>query len=66
MPSGTLLAQNIVFDPGGEESAVGGFAGLSAEHITANGMAFHATVEGLIEDDGSTQVSGKAGVKFRF
>jgi hypothetical protein len=64
--SGTLLAQSIVFNPGGEERVIGGFAGLSAEHITANGMVFHATIEGLIEDDDSTQVSGKAGVKFRF
>lgn len=64
--SGTLLAQNIVFDPGGDRNAIGAFTGLSVEHTTANGLTFHATVEGLIEDDGSTQVSGKSGVKFRF
>lgn len=64
--SGTLLAQGISFNPGGEETVGGVFAGLSAEHITADGMTFHASVEGLAEDDGSTQVSGKAGIKFRF
>lgn len=64
--SGTLLAQNITFDPGGDDSVFGGFVGLTAEHVTANGAVFHATGEGLIEDDGSTRVSGKVGVKFRF
>lgn len=32
--------------------------GLTAEHTTANGMAFHAALEGLI--------SGKADLRFRF
>ncbi len=63
--SGTLLAQNITFDPGGDRTVTGGFVGLSAEHVSAGGFAFHATVEGLFEDDGSQQVSGKVGIKFR-
>jgi len=64
--SGTLLAQRITFNPGGAQSAVGAFAGVSAEHVTTGGLVFHTTLEGLAENDGSTQVSGKAGIRFRF
>ena len=64
--SGALLGQSLIFDPGGERSVTGGFVGLSAEHFTAGGKTFFASIDGRYENDGSTQVSGKAGVKFRF
>lgn len=64
--SGTLLAQNIVFDPGGDDSIIAGFAGVTGEHTTARGLTAFISLEGKIEDEGTHQVSARGGIKFRF
>ena len=64
--AGTLLAQTIVFDPGGEDSAIAGFAGANAEHTTPGGATFFLALEGKIEDEDTRQVSARGGVRVRF
>ena len=64
--SATLLGQNIVFDPGGDDGAVAGFAGLTAEHTTPSGFTAFLAFEGKLEDEDTHQVSARGGVKFRF
>ena len=64
--TGTLLAQNITFNPGGDDAVAGAFAGLEFERTSAGGTTFFASVEGQVETGGGRQASGKAGVKFRF
>jgi uncharacterized protein with beta-barrel porin domain len=64
--TGTLLAQNITFNPGGDDVVGGAFAGLEFERTSAGGISLFASVEGQVETGGGRQISGKAGVKFRF
>ncbi len=64
--SGVLLAQNITFDPGGDQTVGALFAGLEFERTSASGTTFFASVEGQVETGGGRQASGKAGIKFRF
>ena len=64
--SGALLGTAINFNPGSDDSTLGVFAGLAAEHISQRGATFYVSAEVRAEHDGSRQVSGKAGVKFAF
>lgn len=64
--SGALLGQSIVFDPGGDSSALAGFAGLTGEYAAANGLTLFATVEGQLETTGSRQASAWLGLRKRF
>ncbi len=63
---GALLGQNISFNPGGDDDTFGGYAGLSGEYDTGSGFVLTAGTEGLIDTVGSYQLSGRAGVSFRF
>lgn len=64
--SGALLGQDIVFDPGGDESVVAGFAGITGEHTMPGGLTAFVSLEGKLEDADSHQVSAWGGVRFRF
>ncbi len=63
---GALLGQDISFNPGGDDSVLGGYLSLSGEYLMANGMNIEAGAEGIIESTGSYQVSAYAGLEFRF
>ncbi len=63
---GALLGQDISFNPGGEDSVLGGYLSLSGEYLMANGMNIEAGAEGIIESTGSYQISAYAGLEFRF
>jgi hypothetical protein len=64
--SGTLLAQNIVFAPGGEDEAIAGFANITGEHTTPGGVTATFAVEGKFEEGDTHQVAARGGVRFRF
>lgn len=50
----------------GKDKALGAFAGLRLEHQTAHGLNLFAAAEGLLEDDGSTRLSAKGGLRMQF
>jgi len=62
---GALEGIDIDFSTG-KDKALGAFAGLRLEHETARGLTLFAAAEGLVEDDGSTQLSGKGGLRLPF
>jgi hypothetical protein len=49
MFDGTLLAQNITFDPGTDDGAIAGFTGITGEHTTPAGFTAFMSIEGRIE-----------------
>ncbi len=63
---GALLGQDISFNPGGDDSVLGGYLSLSGEYLMTNGMNIEAGAEGIIESTGSYQVSAYAGLEIRF
>ena len=64
--SGTLLAQNITFDPGSDDGAIAGFAGITGEHTTPGGLTAFMSIEGKVEDEDTHQVSARGGIRVRF
>jgi len=64
--SGALLAQNISFDPGGDDVVGGAFAGLQFERTSSGGTTLYGSIEGQVETGGGRQASAKGGVRFRF
>lgn len=64
--TGTLLAQNITFDPGGDSKTAGAFVGFQFEQTNASGITFYADIEGQVETGINYLVSGNVGIKFRF
>lgn len=60
--SATLLGQSIVFDPGGDQSVGGVFAGFRGEVMGTDGTSLYVAVEGNVESDGSEQVFGRIGL----
>ena len=64
--TGTLLAQNITFDPGGDDGVFAGFATITGEHTTPGGLTAFMSLEGKVEDDGSHQASARGGIRVRF
>jgi len=64
--SGALLAQNIAFDPGGEDVVAAAFAGLLFERTSAGGTSLYGSIEGQVETGGGRQATAKGGVRFRF
>jgi len=64
--SGTLAGQGIAFNAGGRDSTVGLFGSYRAELASPLGHTVYAVVEGLAEQDGSYQLSGKAGFRVRY
>ena len=65
--SATLLGQSLTVDAGTDDGSVFGFyAGLAGEYTTPGGIIAFGSLEGLMENDGSHQVSALGGVKVRF
>lgn len=64
--SGTLAGQGIAFNAGGKQSIAGLFGAWRVERTSPSGRTLFAAVEGLAEQDGSYQLSGKAGFRARF
>jgi hypothetical protein len=66
MFDGTLLAQNITFDPGTDDGAIAGFTGITGEHTTPGGFTAFMSIEGRIEREDTHQVAVKGGIRMRF
>jgi hypothetical protein len=63
--SGTLQGQSIAFSAGGRDT-VGLYGAWRAELASPLGHTVFAAVEGLAEQDGSYQLSGKAGFRVQY
>ena len=61
----TLLTQDIVFDPGGEDETIGGFLGLDATLRYSESLSFHAGLETQFETD-AYQAVGYLGARLSF
>ena len=55
-----------MFDPSGSHSAIAGFAGVTGQHTTADGLTAFVTLEAKVEDGGSHLVSGYGGLRWQF
>ncbi len=62
----TLLGENIVFNPGGEDTVVGGFSGLDFNGSINDTVSLYGGMEGLYLDDKSLVLSGGMGVSVAF
>lgn len=63
---GVLLGQDISFNTGGDNNAIGGFLNVSGEYQTQDGLILSAGTEAIFEASGSYQLSGRIGLEFRF
>jgi len=64
--SGALAGQDIAFSAGGRQSTAGLFGSYRAELASPLGHTVYAVAEGIAEQDGSYQLSAKAGFRVRY
>ncbi|WP_375567965.1 autotransporter domain-containing protein [Ahrensia marina] len=64
--SGTLLGQTVSTTLDDDDTALGGFLGLSGEYQTSSGLTAYANAEAMLETNSAYQISATAGLRIAF